>query len=111
MIWCHPRRPEPRHARRWRQHAEPQTSSLTERPRIKYWIEELALVEAAALRIEAQEEVAEHRFDDARARSEAGGETGRALTTREFASWMTARHDTDAAWGRWSEVMNAKPTF
>jgi hypothetical protein len=76
---------------------------------MNYWMEELALVEAAAQRIQAQEEAAERMFIEARTRAEAAGQPERAVKTPEFASWIAARHDTDAAWGRWSEVMNAKP--
>ncbi|AEG91728.1 hypothetical protein [Ramlibacter tataouinensis] len=76
---------------------------------MKYWMEELALVEAAAQRIQAQEDAAERRFDEVHARAEATGDHARALATQEFACWMAARHDTDAAWGRWAEVMNARP--
>lgn len=74
-----------------------------------YWMEELALVEAAAERIQAQEEAAERRFDEAHAHAEAAGEPARALQTREFAFWIAARHDTDAAWTRWLQVMDARP--
>ncbi len=76
---------------------------------MKYWTEELAMVEAAALRIESLEQAAERRFDEVHAAAEANGAVELALDTSEFASWMAARADTDAAWGRWSQVMDAKP--
>lgn len=76
---------------------------------MKYWAEELAMVEAAALKAESLEQAAERRFDDVHAAAEANGAVEAALETSEFASWMAARADTDAAWGRWSLVMDAKP--
>lgn len=76
---------------------------------MNYWMEELALVEAAAERIQAQEDAAERMFIAARTQAEAAGQPEKVLKSQEFASWIAARHDTDAAWGRWSEVMNAKP--
>ena len=76
---------------------------------MKYWAEELAMVEAAALRAESLEQAAEHRFDEVHAAAEANGAVEAALETTEFSSWLSARADTDAAWGRWSQVMDAKP--
>jgi hypothetical protein len=76
---------------------------------MNYWAEELALMEAAAVRIESQEQDAERSFDLVFARAEAAGMPKQALTSQEFAGWMAARQDTDAAWGRWSLVMAAKP--
>jgi hypothetical protein len=72
---------------------------------MKPWTEELAQVEAAALRIEALEVAAESRFDQARLRAANEDVVG----TPEFADWMAARADTDAAWGRWAQVMDARP--
>ncbi len=76
---------------------------------MNYWTEDLALVEAAALRIEALEAAAEKKFDEVFAAAEASGEPKKALSTQEFAWWMAARQDTDEAWSRRSMVMNAKP--
>ncbi|WBY02802.1 hypothetical protein PE066_04490 [Ramlibacter tataouinensis] len=76
---------------------------------MKFWAEELAMVEAAALRIESLEHAAERRFDEVHAAAVAQGSAEQALETSEFAAWMAARADTDAAWGRWSQVMDAKP--
>jgi hypothetical protein len=76
---------------------------------MKYWTEELALTEAAAIRIESLEQAAETRFDRVFESAQAGGNTGVALQTDEFRDWMQARADTDAAWGRWAAVMDAKP--
>jgi hypothetical protein len=71
------------------------------------WEQELALVERAALRIEAMEAVAEQRVDAAFAEAEVSGCDPR--KTLEFEQWLAARADTDAAWGRWAEVMHARP--
>ncbi|GAC1525816.1 MAG: hypothetical protein NVS2B4_02070 [Ramlibacter sp.] len=77
---------------------------------MNYWLEELALVESAALRIQAIEEVAEERFDQALAAAERQGGPGeRAIPSGELSAWLSARHDTNAAWGRWAEVMKARP--
>jgi hypothetical protein len=76
---------------------------------MNYWKEELELVEAAALRIEAQELEAERDFDRVSAAARAKGEPALALKTPEFDAWMAARRDSDAAWGRWFQVMGARP--
>lgn len=76
---------------------------------MNYWNEELDLVEAAALRIEALELKAESDFDRVSEVAQAKGEPSLALKTPEFAAWMAARSDSDAAWGRWFEVMGARP--
>ncbi|TFY99403.1 hypothetical protein EZ313_22925 [Ramlibacter henchirensis] len=76
---------------------------------MNFWTEELALVEAAALRIEALEAAAETRFDSMHAAASARGTADDALGTPEFKAWMDARADTDAAWGRWAQVMDARP--
>ncbi len=73
------------------------------------WEQELALVEAAAMRIEALEHDAERRFDEALASANARGEGAAATRSDEFRLWMAARADTDAAWGRWALVMDARP--
>lgn len=74
---------------------------------MNYWQEELALVEAAALRIQGLEQAAGRRFDEAFARAQQAG-TAKAPAL-ELGDWLAARRDTDAAWGRWAEVMNARP--
>ena len=76
---------------------------------VDYWMEELTLVEAAAMRIQAREDLAERLFFEARARAQAAGDEQAVLKSEEFATWMAARNDTDAAWGRWSQVMDARP--
>jgi hypothetical protein len=68
-------------------------------------IEEL---EAAALRIEDLERVAEERFDAAYALAEAANDTAQALKTPEFRAWMDARAETDEAWCRWATAMDAR---
>lgn len=73
------------------------------------WKHELEQVEAAALRIEELERVAEGRFDAAHARAEAANDPKAALDTPEFADWMAARAQTDEAWGRWAQVMHDRP--
>jgi hypothetical protein len=74
-----------------------------------YWQEELALVEAAALRIQAREEAAEKLFEEALSRHEVQGTGVPAKQMQEFTTWMACRHDSDAAWGRWATVMDARP--
>jgi len=72
--------------------------------------QELALMEAAAMRIESQEAAAERRFDQVFADAEAAGEPEAALKSEEFAGWMAARRETDAAWGCWSLVKASELT-
>ena len=74
---------------------------------MKIWTEELAQVEAAALRVEALEHEAEKRFDHVRAEALARGEAEPTHETPELSAWMAARAETDAAWGRWAQVMDA----
>ena len=74
---------------------------------MKIWTEELAQVEAAALRVEALEREAEQRFQDVRAEALARGEAEPTHGTPELAAWMAARAATDDAWGRWAQVMDA----
>jgi hypothetical protein len=74
-----------------------------------YWKQELGLAEAAALRIERLEGLAEQRFDEAFAKAESCGQPEGAVNTSEFSDWMAARADTDIAWGRWAQVMHARP--
>lgn len=74
---------------------------------MKIWTEELAQVEAAALRVEALEREAEKRFDTVRAEALARGEPEQLHQSPELSEWMAARAATDAAWGRWAQVMDA----
>lgn len=74
-----------------------------------HWEQERALVENAALRIEELELRAKSDFDRISALAHEQGQPERALSTPEFHAWMAARHDSDAAWGRWFEVMGARP--
>ena len=76
---------------------------------MNHWKEELELVEAAALRIEALELKAESEFDRVSAAAREQGDPALALKTPEFEAWMAARVDSDAAWGRWFQVMGARP--
>ena len=75
---------------------------------MRFWTEELAQVEAAALRAEALEREAERRFDSVHAEADARGAAGNTRETPEFAAWIAARAETDAAWGRWAQVMDAR---
>jgi hypothetical protein len=70
----------------------------------KEWLETVALAEAAAEQKQAAEEVAVERFRAAKQRDEA-----KATETPEFHAWISARHATDEAWGRWAMAMDAKP--
>ena len=69
------------------------------------WKEELAVAEAKAEQFQAAEAVAEQKFY---AVKEAVGSRDEAVKTPEFGEWMEARRATDAAWGAWSQVMDAK---
>jgi hypothetical protein len=73
------------------------------------WMEAAALAEATADRKQAAEEVAEQRFYAVKAKAEADGDVAVALQTDEFRQWMSARAETDIAWGAWSMAMDAKP--
>jgi hypothetical protein len=72
------------------------------------WTEQLALTEAAALQAEALEAEAEQRFDVVFEAAELRGDESQALASTEFRDWMAARADTDAAWGRWAQTMEAR---
>ncbi|MEO5672790.1 MAG: hypothetical protein ABIR26_19040 [Ramlibacter sp.] len=73
------------------------------------WEHDVAEAEAAAHRTQEAEQQAESRFDSVHARAQAAGAVGDAVKSEEFGRWMAARHATDAAWGAWSTVMDAKP--
>ena len=69
-------------------------------------LEELALLESAALRSETSEEHAEKCFDTVYELAESTGSVAALTATPEFARWMAARAETDAAWGRWAQCMD-----
>ncbi|MEO7391617.1 MAG: hypothetical protein ABIU58_05550 [Ramlibacter sp.] len=73
------------------------------------WTQDIAEAEAAADRTQQAEQQAESRFDQVHARAKAAGAVDDAVKSSEFGQWMAARHATDAAWGEWSRVMDAKP--
>lgn len=73
------------------------------------WKEAAALAEATADRKQAAEEVAEQAFYAVKAKADAAGDPAVALATDEFRQWMSARAETDTAWGAWSMAMDAKP--
>ncbi len=73
------------------------------------WTAEVALAEAEADRLQAAEEVAEQKFQALHSAAQAGGDKHGALQSPEFEQWMSARRATDAAWGAWSLVMDARP--
>jgi len=73
------------------------------------WALDIAVAQATAERTQAAEHVAESSFDRVHALAQAAGTVERAVETEEFNQWMAARHATDAAWGAWSTVMDAKP--
>ncbi|MEO5672890.1 MAG: hypothetical protein ABIR26_19550 [Ramlibacter sp.] len=73
------------------------------------WTHDIAAAEAAAERHQAAEQLAERRFDLVHADAKAAGAQETAVQSQEFNEWMAARHATDAAWGAWSQVMDAKP--
>lgn len=66
-----------------------------------------AEIEAQALAIQAAEEQAEQRFDAVRAELATRGKAHEATHSPEFRAWMTAREQTDAAWGRWAVAVDA----
>jgi hypothetical protein len=73
------------------------------------WAEKVAVAEAAAEREQAAEAVAESKFDAVHALAEASADADHAQKSDEFRDWMAARRATDAAWGAWSVVMDARP--
>jgi hypothetical protein len=72
------------------------------------WAEQIAAAEAHAEGKQAAEHVAESRFDAVHAAAKAKGDVDQALQSDELRSWMASRHETDAAWGAWATVMDAK---
>jgi len=75
----------------------------------KEWIAVVAAAEAAAQQKQAAEEVAQERFEAARAEIEAAGRAAQVTETPEFHEWMDARRQSDEAWGAWAMAMDAKP--
>ena len=73
------------------------------------WAEDYAAATATAEETQAAEVLAEGRFDVVHDKAQAEGNKVHALMTDEFREWMAARQATDAAWGVWSTVMDAKP--
>ena len=73
------------------------------------WAQDIAVAQATAERTQAAEHVAESSFDRVHAQAKAAGTVDRAVESEEFSQWMAARHATDAAWGVWSTVMDARP--
>lgn len=67
--------------------------------------QDLALLESAALRLEAIEQSAEKRFDEVYDLAERSGRVEHVTSTPEFQEWMAARRETDAAWGQWAASM------
>ena len=73
------------------------------------WAEQLQAAEAGAERSQAIEHEAEGRFKAVHAQADARGDAQAALESEEFKAWMASRHATDAAWGSWAVVMDARP--
>jgi hypothetical protein len=71
--------------------------------------ERIKAAEAGADHKQAIEEAAEVRFRAVHASAEAQGKGQDALQSEEFHSWMATRRATDAAWGEWATLMDAKP--
>jgi len=76
---------------------------------IQEWTAAVAAAESAAQQKQDAEEIAHERFDATRTEIEAGGGTAHVIDTPEFHQWMTARRESDEAWGAWAMVMDAKP--
>ncbi|HUR89447.1 MAG TPA: hypothetical protein VMZ74_10205 [Ramlibacter sp.] len=70
--------------------------------------ERIKAAEAGAESKQATEELAEERFRAVHAMAEARGNAKDALESKEFHSWMATRRETDAAWGEWAMLMDAK---
>jgi hypothetical protein len=73
------------------------------------WATDLEVAEATATQTQLAEEAAESVFDAFRARTQGNEDKDHTVKSDEFRAWMAARHATDAAWGAWSQVMDAKP--
>lgn len=72
------------------------------------WAEQIAAAEARAEDKQAAEHAAESRFDAVHEAAKARGEAEQALQSEELRRWMASRHETDAAWGEWATVMDAR---
>jgi hypothetical protein len=73
------------------------------------WIAASAAAEATAQHKQIAEDIAHERFRATRAEFEAAGKSAQVVDTPEFHCWMTARNESDEAWGAWAMVMDAKP--
>ena len=73
------------------------------------WEDKLKAVEAGAERAQAVEQQAEERFRAVHERANAQGAAEAAVESEEFHAWMASRHATDAAWGSWAMMLDAKP--
>lgn len=73
------------------------------------WIAASARAEATAQQKQIAEDIAHERFHAARAEIEAAGRSAHVVDMPEFRRWMTARSESDEAWGAWAMVMDAKP--
>ena len=73
------------------------------------WIAASAAAEATAQQKQIAEDLAYERFCAVRSEIEAVGGSAQVVDTPEFHSWMTARNESDQAWGAWAMVMDAKP--
>ncbi|MES2633542.1 MAG: hypothetical protein V4669_11255 [Pseudomonadota bacterium] len=73
------------------------------------WAEQVAAAQARAEHKQAAEQIAEGRFDAVHDAATARGDVAHALQSDEMRSWMAARHETDAAWGEWATMMDARP--
>ena len=73
------------------------------------WDEQLKAAEQGAERLEAVEVAAEARFKALQKDAQAQGKGDEALNSDELQSWLETRRATDAAWGQWATLMDAKP--
>jgi cell fate (sporulation/competence/biofilm development) regulator YlbF (YheA/YmcA/DUF963 family) len=73
------------------------------------WIAASAAAEAIAQHKQSAEDFAYERFRAARAELETAGRSGQEVDAPEFHCWMTARNESDEAWGAWAMVMDTKP--
>jgi hypothetical protein len=70
--------------------------------------ERVKAAEAGADRLQAVEDMAEEKFKALHAETQAQGKGDEALSSDEFRTWMATRRATDAAWGEWAVLMDAK---
>ena len=72
------------------------------------WDERLKAAEEGAEQLQAAEDAAEERFKALHVAAVPQGKGQEALQSEEFHSWMATRRATDAAWGAWAVLMDAK---